>query len=234
MRSACVAAVVIALAGCDLPRDPEKTRDRIRSRGEIRVGVTEAPPWIRRTSLAPNAEAEGVEAELIRELAAKEGVRVRWQWGNVERHYAALEGFDLDLAAGGLTQATPWKKKIGITRSYVRSRINVGFPPGQPVVQELTKTRVAVTPASEWITLLEKQHAIPVTANDPFATNLPVVAPEWALRAHGYAIRNEPLHESMHVMAVPPGENGWLVAVEQHLLPITARVESMLEKASEP
>lgn len=232
MRNASLAAALVLIAACDLPRDPENTLERIRERGEIRVGVTDSPPLIRRTSLEPNAEPRGVEADLIRELAEKHGVGVRWHWGNLEEHYAALEGFDLDLVAGGISNATPWKKKIGITRPYIKSKIHVGFPPGQPIVHDLENVRIAVKPASELVTLVQKQNATAVLADRPFETNLPVAAPDWELRAHGYTFGKEPLHETKHVMAVPPGENGWLVAVERHLLPMNERIESMLEKAA--
>lgn len=226
-------ALVIALAGCGVPHDPEQTLARIRQRGEVRAGVTEAPPWMYRSSVEENAEAEGVEATLIRELAAKHGVAVRWYWGNVEEHYAALEGFDLDLVAGGLTDRTPWKKRVGMTRPYVRTRMNVGFRPGEALVRNLRGLSVAVKPATDAITLLQKQKATPVIADDPFATTLPVAAPEWELRARGYMFGDQPLHESRHVMAVPPGENGWLVEVEEHLLPLKPRVHSMLEEAAQ-
>lgn len=227
-----IAAICAIAAACDLPRDPEKTLERIRERGVIVVGVTEEEPFMRRASLEPNAGAAGVEAELIRGLAAKLGVGVRWEWGSAEQHYEAVEKFELDLVAGGMTDATPWKTKVGLTRPYVTSRITVGFPPATAPVTDLTNVRVAVEPASPHIALLEEEEALPVVSEHPFETGLPVVAPEWELRAHGYALREEPLAETKHVMAVPPGENEWLVTVEHHLLPMKERIESMLEKES--
>ena len=62
----------------------------------------------------------------------------------------------------------------------------------------------------------------------PFASGLPVAAADWELRAHGYALREEPLTEVMHTMAVPPGENEWLVRVDEHLLRSREQIEESL------
>jgi polar amino acid transport system substrate-binding protein len=229
MRAALLIVPLIALAGCGLPRDPERTAEKVRQRGEIRVGVSEAAPWIRRVSQTANAEASGVEAELIRELARREGVKVRWRWGTLEEHFAALESGQLDLVAGALSESTPWSKKIGVTRPFVTSRINVGFPPGQAARAELKGVRVAVEPASEWARLAADEGAVVIVAERPFETGLPVVAPEWELRAHGYRLRPEkPLEQTKQVMAVPSGENAWLMTVERHLSSRENEIEEML------
>lgn len=109
-----LAAGVLATAGCDLPRDPQGTLERVRS-GELRAGVTEAPPW---TERGPG-EPEGLEAELVRRFAESLGARVVWTWGPEQQLFEQLERLELDLVIGGLTEKTPWKAKVGLTKPYV-------------------------------------------------------------------------------------------------------------------
>ena len=41
LRCCCVTAICLSVAACALPRDPEKTSERVASTHELRVGVTE-------------------------------------------------------------------------------------------------------------------------------------------------------------------------------------------------
>lgn len=149
--------LVTALGCSDLPRDPERSLERVRENRMMRVGVSESPPWITRA-----AEPGGLEADLIRSLAHAEGARVEWVWGTLEQHYEDLEKFQLDLVAGGITTDSPWKARLGATRPYVE-----------------------------------------------------------------YAGKK-------HIVAVPPGENAWLVRVEQHLASQKTLIEQRIAGADAP
>src|SRR5690606_15933037 len=107
--------VAVALAGCGLPRDPEGTLDRVRG-DTLRVGVTEAPPFVVRRGAA--GIPGGVEAALVQAFADSLGAVVAWHWGPAEAHFEALKRYELDLVAAGLTAATPWKAHVGLTRPY--------------------------------------------------------------------------------------------------------------------
>ena len=220
------------LLACALPRDPEQTLERIRDRGEIHVGVTEHPPWARRTG--DGADARGVEPYLVRALAERHRARIRWSWGSVEAHYAALERFELDLVIGGITDRTPWKKRIGLTAPYYESALHVGVPPGQPLPDGLDGLKVALSPDQHARRLLEQRGAHPVIAPHPFATWLPVLAADWDLRAHGYSPSGEPLERSRHVLAVPPGENAWLSEVERVVFAKVREVPSLIAAEGRP
>src|SRR4051812_2484546 len=103
--------LVITLAlfvGCDLPRDPEGTLNRVRG-GTMRVGLVENPPWVIRTE----GEPKGVEVELVRRFAAELGAKPEWHWGAEQKHMRAMEKFELDLVIGGLLDDTPWSDSIG-------------------------------------------------------------------------------------------------------------------------
>jgi polar amino acid transport system substrate-binding protein len=130
------AAVLAACAGVDVPRDPERTLARAEERGRLRVGVAESPPWVVRRG----GEAIGVEADLLRGFAAGRGLGVEWVWGGADEHLAALEKFELDALAAGLTADSPWSKRVAFTRRYVEtlrpggrkpSRHVLAVPPGE-------------------------------------------------------------------------------------------------------
>lgn len=104
-------------SACDVPRDPEGTLERARG-GALRVGVTERRPWVFRAGAVDDTEPRGVEAELVRGFAKQVGARVAWTWASEQELFEALERFELDIAAGGFTEDTPWKERVGLTRVY--------------------------------------------------------------------------------------------------------------------
>jgi hypothetical protein len=94
------------------------------------AGVTDSPPWIRRSG----DYATGPEAELVREVADSLDARVTWRWGPLEDHLAALERFEIDLVAGGLPEQTPWRHRVGLTRPWIggeRGGRVLAVPPGE-------------------------------------------------------------------------------------------------------
>src|SRR3954469_1445497 len=122
-----IAAFVSAFhpAQADFPRDPNRTLQNARG-GRIRVGVVENRPW----AVKNGNDAGGVEAELIKNLAAELGAQVEWHWGGEQSHMEALERFELDLVIGGITSTTPWKKKIGLSHEYYDEHV-IATPPGE-------------------------------------------------------------------------------------------------------
>lgn len=111
------------------PRDPERTLERAAG-GTLRVGVSEAPPWLVREG----DQAGGPEAELIQAFAASVDARIDWRWGAAHEHLLALEHFELDLVAAGLTRHSPWKTRVSLTRPWRidgdTSRV-LATPPGE-------------------------------------------------------------------------------------------------------
>lgn len=227
VAAALLLAAASALAGCSLPRDPEGTLDRVRG-GTLHVGVTEAPPFVVRHG--ERTEPGGVEAALVRGFADSLSAAVAWHWGPADGHLEALERFELDLVAGGLTAATPWKARVGLTRPYHTAHDAIGAPPGAPVGSQfaaLEGAQVAVPEGSALAALVEGEGLRPVPTAHPGRFAGLVAAPEWQLRAWG----REPLEELRavkHVLAVPPGENGLLFALEAYLQPRRRAIEEAL------
>ena len=206
-------ALCILVLACGVPRDPEGTLDRARS-GILRVGVTERPPWV----VAGGTSPRGVEPDLIEDFAASIGAPVQWHWGATEDNLAALEEGELDLVAGGLEEGSPWMRRVGFTRPYLTISVRVGVASGSPP-SAIDGLPVAVEEGSELAALVELHDGVARRVVDPWGAGTPVAAPQWELEARGWSFDPDlVLDERRHVLAVPPGENGFLVALERSVL----------------
>ena len=102
---------------CGLPRDPEKTTDRLASTHELRVGVTDNRGWVD----ASPAEPSGVEPDLVRRFAQRIGAKVIWAKGSEASLAQQLEHHELDLAIGGFDAKTPWKSVAGVSQPFAKT-----------------------------------------------------------------------------------------------------------------
>ncbi|GGD39221.1 ABC transporter substrate-binding protein [Microbacterium faecale] len=104
-----------ALTACaSIPADPDGTLEQIRDTGVLRVGASPAAPLVDTSG----SEPRGILPETVRDYAASLGVDVTWSVDSEERLVAALERDEVDLVIGGITDASPWSSRAGITRSY--------------------------------------------------------------------------------------------------------------------
>ena len=128
---AALVLATVALCACERwPHDPEGTLERVTG-GTLRVGATESPPALVR---GEGGAATGPEAELVRAFARARDARVEWRWGAQDAHMEALERYELDLVAGGLTAASPWKSRVGFTRPWRvegKTKHVLAVPPGE-------------------------------------------------------------------------------------------------------
>ncbi len=108
-----VALAVVALAGCQIPSDPDGTLERARG-GELRVGASVHDPWVRLEGSRP----AGVEPHLVEGFARELGARVTWRVGGEEALVRALAEGELDVVVGGITKRSPWKKEVAPTRPF--------------------------------------------------------------------------------------------------------------------
>ena len=122
--------LAMIVAGCNLPRDPENSLNRIRRTGVLRAGFTVHEPWVRLDGDA----AAGPEADVVKAFAESLGARVEWHKGSESQVFEALEAFEIDIAIGGFEQANPWAPTLGTTRPYVevgKKKHIVALPPGE-------------------------------------------------------------------------------------------------------
>ena len=92
--------VGVALAGCDMPHDPQMTTSLVRETHTIRLG------WIE------GAESDEYVQEALSKLQRKTGAGVEITRGDSEKLLADLAEGKLDLAYGTLPMDSPWSKEV--------------------------------------------------------------------------------------------------------------------------
>jgi len=225
MRTWVVSILLLAAACSTLPRDPERTSDRARQ-GLVRVGLIENPPWVVRTA----GEPAGAEVELARRFAARFGARPQWFWGGEQQHMEALRRFELDLVVGGLDDRTPRAKTVGLTRPYFDERVAIGVPPSAPWPTRLAHVTIATEAGDETAGYLRKKDAEPQRVASLKGASGPVAAPDWRLERLGFVPPNLELLTRKHVMATPPGENGWLKLLGDFLYEQRGEIRGLLQR----
>ena len=225
MRPFLVSILLFAAACSSLPRDPERTTERVRQ-GVVRAGLVENPPWVVRTA----GEPAGVEVELVRRFAGSLGAKPQWFWGGEQQHMEALRRFELDLVVGGLDDRTPWKKAVGITRPYYEERVAIGVAPSAPWPAKLAHLSVATEAGDETAAYLRKRNAEPQRVGTLKGVSGPVAAPDWRLERLGFVHTNLELLTRNHVMATAPGENGWVKLLGDFLFEQRAEIRGLLQR----
>lgn len=210
------------LTGCDdYPRDPSGTYEAVAG-GTLVVGYLDNPPWVQATG----AEPSGVEPDLVRALADDLGARIAWVRGSEEEVLEALQLREVALVIGGLTRASPWSRSVAFTRPYV-STATVVAGPEEGLIEELDGLKVAVpqgSPAAGWVANAD---GIPVPLSEA-GPEVTLAARKEHELAPGEHVKMT-LKTAGHVVAVPPGENRWLIAVDRFFSGRTLDVREELE-----
>ena len=234
MGRCCILAIAAALAcGCEFPRDPEGTLDRVRG-GVMRVGVTHVEPWV----TVQGGEVGGVEAELVERFAASIDAQVEWVEGSESDLMAALHGRQLDVVIAGLTRRSEWQRVAALTRPFVSYEVVIGAPDratADRLSADLGGERIAVEAHSpEAAKLEEDTDAVVMPVDDLAAVDGPVAVPEYLLDDLDLVRTDAELDEHEHAMAVSMGENAFLVALERFLLDREAEAGAILEREAKP
>jgi polar amino acid transport system substrate-binding protein len=233
-RSCLVLLLAASLcAGCQFPRDPEGTLDRVRG-GVMRVGVTHVDPWV----TLDGAEPGGVEVELLERFARTLGARVEWVQGSESDLIEALHGRQLDVVVAGLTRRSEWQRVAALTRPYVSYEVVIAAPDeaaAERLSEDLGGERIAVEANSpEAAKLEEDTDAIVMPVDDLAGVEGPVAVPEYLLDDLGMVRTDAELDEHEHAMAVSMGENAFLVELERFLLDREAEAGALLEREAKP
>lgn len=223
LASAAIAAA-IALGACGLPRDPESTLRRVAG-GTLRVGVSEHDPWV----VLDGGEPSGVEVELVKLFAQEIDAEIEWVEGEVEELAGALHVREIDLLIAGLTSRSKISSEGALTHPYVTTQAVIAAPADRPV-EDVAGVEVAVEEATEEAGLLAKTDAVPVRVEDVTDAAGPVVVDNYLLNDLDLVDTGVQLSETDHVMAVPHGENAWLVRLERFLLSDPGMVGRVLEE----
>jgi ABC-type amino acid transport substrate-binding protein len=116
-RAPIAVCLILLTSACALPRDPEKTSERLASSHELRVGVTDNGDWVN----AQAAEPSGIEPDLVRQFAQRIGARVLWTRGSETSLAQALKHHELDIAIGGFDAKAPWKSIAGVSQPFLET-----------------------------------------------------------------------------------------------------------------
>ncbi len=210
-----ILVIVPVSTGCDFPRDPRGTLEAVRD-GTMRVGIVGNDPWTR----TEGRSASGVEVELLKDFAKKLGAETSFVPGTTPELLEAAKQGEVDVLIGGFTSTSPGVsegKEAGVTGTYLITRSVVGVPPGGPAFDDPSGREIAVERIDGTAALLKEEGAIPVPTDELSTTGMPVAAYRWQLEEWGFEPTSVELPEEQHVMAVPLGENGWLVELERFL-----------------
>ena len=220
-------AAALALAGCQYPRDPDGTLDRLEG-GTLRVGFTVNEPWVQLPGDAPT----GIEPRLVEDLARELDARIDWTEGSEEELVAALDEGRLDLVVGGMTDKTQWHKKAAMTRPYVTTEIAVGTTPGSTHPDDFAGQTVVVEAGDAAGGLvLRKTDARIDTVQALTGRHSLAATDDFLLSDLGLSPAKR-LQKANHVMLAARGENAWLVRLERHLLGNDDLVQALLEDAA--
>jgi polar amino acid transport system substrate-binding protein len=222
----------ITATGCQYPRDPDGTLNRVDG-GVMRVGVTEADPWV---LLDGDRPVGGAEVVLARRFARELGARIEWVQGSEEELVDAAKEGQVDLILGGLTSKSRWKKDVAFTRPYVETRAVVGTPPGESYPDNFAGVPVAVELGSEEEGLLEQRtdaRVVPV-AEVAGRGGRPAAVPDYLLDDLGLTDSGTELDDAEHVMAVKLGENAFLVRLERFLLEREDEIRRLVTEEGRP
>ncbi len=217
----------LALGGCQFPKDPEGTLNKIRDRETMKVGVTHADPFVN----LDGPEPDGVEVELIKEFARHLGVEIEWIEASESQLVELLEGTEIDVMLAGLERQSPLQQEVAFTRPYANVEIVLAVPPDadSPDIEGLD---VLVEENSEAAAIVEKEtDADPISVpNLTEADGRPVVVEDYLLDELAYRKTGHSLKETEHCLAVTLGENAWLVELEKWLLDQEAVASDLLRR----
>jgi polar amino acid transport system substrate-binding protein len=225
-------SVAVLPAGCQYPRDPDGTLNRVEG-GVMRVGVTEADPWVLMGGEEPSG---GAEVELARRFARDLGARIEWVHGSEEELVDAAKEGQVDLIAAGLTSKSRWKKDVAFTRPYVETRAVVGTPPGASYPDDFAGVPVAVELGTEEEGLLEQRTDARVVPVEDLASRRgePAAVQDYLLDDLDLTHSGTELDEAEHVMAVKLGENAFMVRLERFLLNREDEIRRLLVEEARP
>ena len=223
--AACLAAA--AGAGCQYPQDVEGTLDRVEG-GTLRVGVIDDPPW----AVTGRGDPTGVEPELVKRFAEDLDAEIEWYPGTEEELVEAMRGFQLDLIVGGLTRSSPAGTHVALTRPYIDTEVEYGLAPGDDPLDDFDGREVHVVEGSEAAAIMrqEENDATPVYVESEADLRSPALTDNYWFEPLGLESTDDIKRDDEHAMAVPMGENAFMIELERFLLPRGGEANALLSE----
>ncbi|MBK8908724.1 MAG: transporter substrate-binding domain-containing protein [Rhodospirillales bacterium] len=209
------------VGGCDdFPRDPDDTSRKVQG-GILLVGLIDNPPWVQVEDAAP----QGVEVDLVQDLAGTLNATVEWIRGSDHDLLTALEARHIHLVIGGLSTDSLWKDQVALTRPYFHEVLVVAATAG-PSLRNIDGRTILVSPGTTEAMRVEDHGGVPVLEGTAGVETGLSVKPNWKLQPGEQAVYE--MQNVEHVWAVAPGENAWLIGVDAFLRRSAARVREAL------
>lgn len=170
MVSGAVALVGLGMAAALLFSGGDRSLDRLRQAGVLRVGYSVEPPF---ALVAPDGQVSGQSAECAAEVARALGVRVEWVQTSLDRQIPDLLAGRFDVIGAGLFVSAERAQKVRFSVPTLRVRPGwlTRAGAGQPTLQALrTDGKLAVVRGSaaerhfETLGLTERLSRIPDVA----------------------------------------------------------------------
>ncbi len=203
--------VIVFLYGCDqFPKDSKDTlknsQDKI-----LKVGLCNYDS-------AANASVEPVENQIrfVRQFARSINSEIVWVKGAQEEITGLLRHYELHMAIGGYTAASPFKKEITLSKPYYRDTLKLvsknGILPGKIKGEKVLVNNYLAA------LYVRQRGAIPeMSANPGKQEGFLIAATNRELKLWGLSRNGKILHEWKYAVAVPFGENAFLAALEKFI-----------------
>ncbi|MFT6533815.1 MAG: ABC-type amino acid transport substrate-binding protein [Limimaricola cinnabarinus] len=215
-RRIALSASCLAVSSCDdlrFPRDPRQTLETVLATEAVTVAAVDNPPWV---AVDGEGGPEGAEVDLVEAFARELGVSIEWKRLAAFEALEGLESGDLDLAIGGFERkaVTP-VAGAAPSYAYFHEALVIGARPEVPFPEELDGQLVFVPSEEPIAELVRNEGGTPV---GEWSAEVALAAvPHWQLASRGLLPTGIVLQRAEHVVAVPQGENAWLMRIERFL-----------------
>lgn len=196
------------------PKDPNNTLERAKE-DKLKIGAIHAPPWVH----VEGEKVTGVEADIAEGFAKKINTEIKWVIGSESELMLLLEAYELHMVIGGFTRESPWTQQVGITNPYTEEKIVVGAPGGILIPDDIEGQEVGVRKSYVIAAYVKRNKGEPVMLDSlTFREYSGLVAGyENSLKRLNFNIADWVLTTEEHVIAIPRGENHFLVTFERYL-----------------
>lgn len=178
----------------------------------LKVAYSENEIWIQENK----GKVIGIEANIIKEFANAVNAEVEWIKGAESELIPLLKEGECHIFICGLTKSSPWKKHAGFTRPYTTSKIYIGISPGITVPESIKDKKIAVKKNNSIGKYIKRKGGIP-EYTDSLEGYSYIATYEREIKQLGYILTDIKLHEEKQVIAVPQGENAFLIELENFL-----------------
>lgn len=125
-----IAGLLFVITSCtEYPKDTYQTFEEVKN-GTLLVGYTINPPWVFETENG----LDGIEVHIIKDFAKTINANINWIKKNEQSLLDDLQHRNLHLVISGLTTTSPWRKRVGMTKSYIwhgSQKYTLAVPPGE-------------------------------------------------------------------------------------------------------